>query len=133
MFYWLFTDGRTLLSGLLCPLSCLSLLVPVITALWLGVGIQRRASGSPFDAPGIKALARLIAFFVPNLTPIALYTNLLSGMAISRAASKHTLSNGFIAWLVGGPATVNQEKLLLIGLSLCSFLFLLNLALWHGL
>ncbi|GAB4549513.1 MAG: hypothetical protein OHK0023_14160 [Anaerolineae bacterium] len=37
MFYWLFTEGRTLLGGCLAPLLCLTLMVSAM----LGAGIQR--------------------------------------------------------------------------------------------
>jgi hypothetical protein len=41
MLYWLFTNGREILSSLITPLLCLSLLMPLIVSAIMGAGIQR--------------------------------------------------------------------------------------------
>ena len=41
MIYWLFTEGRELLSSFLIPLSCLTLLMPLVVSAVFGAGIQR--------------------------------------------------------------------------------------------
>ena len=38
MIYWLFTEGRELLSGFVVPLMCLTLIVPITVATLLGAG-----------------------------------------------------------------------------------------------
>ena len=41
MLYWLFTNGRDILSSLITPLLCLSLFMPLIVSAIMGAGIQR--------------------------------------------------------------------------------------------
>lgn len=41
MIYWLFTEGRVILSGLIAQLLCLTLLMPLIVSVIFGAGIQR--------------------------------------------------------------------------------------------
>ncbi len=52
MIYWLFTEGRAILSGLFVPMLCAAPLLILITASVMGTGIRRahddRAKISPF-------------------------------------------------------------------------------------
>jgi hypothetical protein len=90
MFYWLFTEGRAALVGLMWPLACSSVVIPILVATLLGVGIQRRADGTPLKTTGVISVGRLLSFIVPSLGVIALYTNLLSGITITRSVDRQT-------------------------------------------
>src|SRR5215468_3162113 len=102
MFYWLFTQGRAILSPLLCPLTCLGITFPVMMAVLLGVGIQRRADGTPLQTRGLMSVGRLLSFLVPSFGLITLYTTLIGGIAIARPTDRQTPLTGFLAVLVGG-------------------------------
>lgn len=106
MFYWLFTEGKTVFSGWLGPLTCFSLLTPVTVAVLLGVGIQRRVDGTPLKTTGLLSIRRLLSFVVPSLGLIALYPNLLDNIAIVRPTERQAPLKGAAAWLVGGPAAL---------------------------
>ncbi len=132
MFYWLFTEGRAIFAGLLVPLTCLSLAIPVAIAALLGVGIQRRVDGTPLKTTGLLSVGRLLSFIVPNLGLLALYVNLLGGIAIARPTERQARLKGVLAWLVGGPPAINQYRLMFLGFGLLCLLFFLNVTIWQG-
>jgi len=133
MLYWLFTQGRALLSGLLCPLACLSVILPAVVAAFLGIGIQKRTDGTQLQTHGLLTVVRFLAFVTPNLGLIAVYTSVIGGLATARSSEKHTSLSGILAVLVGGPTSINQFRLMILGLSLIFLLFFLNVTIWQGL
>src|SRR5262249_30104470 len=132
MFYWLFTEGNAILAEWVGPLACLSVITPLAVAALLGVGIQRRVDGTPLKTSGLMSLARLLSFVIPSLGLFAIYTNLLSNIAIARPIEHQTPLKGFAAWLVGGPSNVNQYRLMILGFGLLCLLFFLNVSIWQG-
>ncbi len=132
MFYWLFTEGRAIFAGFLFPLTCVSLVIPIAVAALLGVGIQRRVDGTPLKTSGLMSIGRLLSFIVPNLGLLALYMNLLGGMAIVRSTERRAPLRGLLAWLVGGPTSINQYRLMFLGFGLLCLLFFLNVSIWQG-
>jgi type IV secretory pathway TraG/TraD family ATPase VirD4 len=132
MFYWLFTEGKAALAGLMWPLTCASIVIPLVVATLLGVGIQRRAGGTPLKTTGAISVGRLLSFIIPSLGVMALYTNLLSGIAITRSMERQPSLKGFMAWLVGAPSSVNASRLMILGFGLVCLLFFLNVAIWQG-
>src|SRR5689334_22420768 len=132
MFDWLFTEGRALVSPLLCPLSCLGIFVPIIAVVILGVGIQRREDGTPLSTTGWTSFAKLFAFIAPNIAVVAVYLSLLGSTAIQRATAQQKPFNGFLKMLVGGPMTINQARLMITGVGIFMTLMFLNMALWQG-
>lgn len=133
MLYWLFTEARSTLTVLLLPSLCAGVLTPPLVALLLGMGIQRRADGTPLNAQGLLRIAVLLAYLLPNAALTALYVAVAGGLATARATSTARLTNSFLVWLIGGPATINQQRVLILGFGLASSLLLLNLALATGL
>ncbi len=132
MFYWLFTQGRAILSPLLCSLTCLGITFPVMMAFLLGVGIQRRADGTPLQTRGLMSVGRLLSFIVPSIGLITLYTTLIGGFAIARPTDRQTPLTGFLAFLVGAPTTINQYRVMILGFGLACMLFFLNVGIWQG-
>src|SRR5947208_1483162 len=132
MFYWLFTEGSAIFARLLFPLTCLSLAIPVAVAALLGVGIQRRVDGTPLKTTGLLSVGRWLSFIVPNLGLLALYINLLGGVAIARPTERQVPLKGSLAWLVGGPPSINQNRLMFLGFGLLCLLFFLNVTIWQG-
>src|SRR5260221_1845642 len=132
MFYWLFTDGKVLLSTLLLPLGCLGFLTPVLATFILGVCIQRRVDGTPLSTSGWLSWVRLLAFVAPNAGLTAIYISLLGGIAIQRATAQQKPLSGLLRVVVGGPITINQARLLIMGIGLMVLLMFLNMALWQG-
>ncbi len=132
MFYWLFTQGRTLVAPLVLPLLCVSFVVPLAFVALLGIGIQRRANGKPLYTSGLMTTARIVSFVVPNIGATALYVTLLSDLAVTRATTRQAPLNGVLAVLVGGASRVNTSRLMIIGFGLFVVLLFLNMALWQG-
>ncbi len=84
MFYWLFTEGRAILSGLILPLSCLTLSLPLLTSAILGAGIQR--SGQAHGFSGWKRGAKLLTHLIVLLGVTALYIALVGDAGNPAAA-----------------------------------------------
>lgn len=77
MMYWLFSQGRATLSALALPLLCLGIAAPLSFVALMGVGIQRRAEGTPLQTVGFKRVLRALCFILPSLAVMTLYINLL--------------------------------------------------------
>ena len=80
MIYWLFTQGRTVLSTVALPLLCVGAPAPLLFAAALGIGIQRRTDGKPLQTAGVMRPGRILCFLLPSLAVVALYTNFLGGV-----------------------------------------------------
>src|SRR5258708_14083016 len=100
MIYWLFTQGRNVLSALTLPLLCLGISAPLVFAVMLGVGIQRRSEGTPLQTSGVMSVIRVLCFVLPSLAVVALYVTLLSSTALSRATTHQTRLCGITAVII---------------------------------
>jgi len=129
MFYWLFTDGRVLLGGLLVPLLCLTLLSPIIVSALLGAGIQRSCEGKAIT--GWRHIARLSAHLFALLGVTTIYVTLLGNLAVQTARRRQTVSP-LIEIITGAPPNVNAVRLFLFSMLLVFVLFVVNLALHSG-
>jgi len=128
MIYWLFTDGREALTGLLMPLLCGAPLLLLVTAAVMGAGI-RRTSDDPAK-PSLIQRGLLIATYVIVLLSIAtLYLTLLGDQAVQRGRSN---VSGIIQLLVGAPRGVNTMRLFLFGM-LLAFLLMVTAIILHSL
>ncbi|MEP7288640.1 MAG: type IV secretory system conjugative DNA transfer family protein [Chloroflexota bacterium] len=132
MIYWLFTQGRVMLSALTLPLLCLGVAAPLTFAALLGVGIQRRAEGTPLHTQGVMRVVRVLSFVLPSLAVVTLYVSLLGGMAVSTATTHQAPLHGMAAVIIGGTRVINQPRLAIFGFGLFSLLVLLNMLLWQG-
>jgi type IV secretory pathway TraG/TraD family ATPase VirD4 len=112
MFYWLFTEGRALLTSFLMPLLCLTVLSPIVIAALLGVGIQRDDDGPSLK--GRRRLYLLTAYLIVNLGATALFLALLGNLALTRPTGK-PVTNSVILTVNGAPPQVNQMRLFLMG------------------
>jgi hypothetical protein len=112
--YWLFTEGRTLLSGALLPLLCAALTAPVVLSALLGAGIQRQSGPVSALSGGQRALQWLTHVLV-LLGVTALYLTLVGGAAVQPARGR-SAAPPLIRALVGGPDTVQHLRLFLFGL-----------------
>ena len=88
MIYWLFTQGRTLLSILALPLLCVGIPAPLLFATALGIGIQRRSEGKPLQTAGLMSFGRVLCFLLPSLAVIAGYVGLFGSMAVVKATTR---------------------------------------------
>jgi hypothetical protein len=66
MIYWLFTDGRDLLTGLLIPLACSTPILLLVTAAALGAGI-RRTSDEGAKPSALQRVVLIVTYTVVNL------------------------------------------------------------------
>ena len=129
MLYWLFTEGRTLLSALLAPLLCLSLITPLLLAWRLGAGIQR--SHDIADVPRLRRLRWLMHLLLLSAV-VAAYVTLLGDVAVQPTYRRQSAS-GLTRMLAGGPGSVDQLRLLGFGLMLLFACIVVSLLLHNGL
>ena len=120
MIYWLFSQGRAVLSALALPLLCIGITAPLLFAVVLGIGIQRRAEGKPLQTTGLMSIGRALCFLLPNLAVVALYVSLLGGTAVTKATTRQTPASSIVAFLIGGTSTINQARLAIFGYGLFS-------------
>jgi type IV secretory pathway TraG/TraD family ATPase VirD4 len=129
MFYWLFTDGRDFLSGLVTPLLCLTLLMPLVVSVLLGAGIQR-SSDFP-SASGWKRGTKLLTHLIVLLGVTAIYVSVLGDTAVQPLRGRPT-ANAFIRAIAGGPDHVHHLRLFLFGIILVFVGVAATLGLHHG-
>jgi hypothetical protein len=129
MFYWLFTEGRTLLGGLLAPLLCLTLTAPIVVSAMLGAGIQRTSEAQ--GVSGWKRGAKLFAHLIAGLGVSAVYLTLLGDMAVQPLRGRQS-TNGFVQLLVGAPPNINAMRLFMFGMMLVMLWFFLTIGLHTG-
>ncbi|MEO0562227.1 MAG: type IV secretory system conjugative DNA transfer family protein [Chloroflexota bacterium] len=115
MFYWLFTEGRDAASSLIIPLSCLTLLTPIIVTALLGAGIQR-TSELQQSATTWKRVARSITHLIVAGGITALLLTVVGDMAVRPARGRSV--NNAIAFMAGGPRSVDQLRLFTFGITL---------------
>jgi type IV secretory pathway TraG/TraD family ATPase VirD4 len=111
MIYWLFTEGRDMLSGLLVPLACSTPILLLVTAAALGAGI-RRTSAEGTKPSGIQRILLSFTYTVILLTVAALYLTLVGEGAVQRGRSN---ASPIIEFVVGAPRGVNTIRLFLFG------------------
>ena len=118
MIYWLFTEGRELLSGFVVPL-----IMPDVDRSHYCRHIAR-CRYSPFrryergSAPnGLKRFGMVLAYVIVALTITTLYVILLGDMAIRPMRGRPHVS-AFIQTVVGAPPNVDILRLFLFGMLL---------------
>lgn len=125
MIYWLFTDGRDLLTGLLIPLACSTPILLVTTSASLGAGI-RRTSDEGTKPPILQRMLLALTYMAVMITVAALYLTLAGESAIQRGRSN---ASSVIDLLVGAPRGVSAMRLFLFGAMLGFTLFVTALGL----
>ena len=129
MIYWLFTEGRALLSSLLAPLMCLTLLMPLVVSAIFGAGIQR--SSETQSTSGWKRGAKLVTHGIVLLGVTTLYLALLGDMAIQPVRGRQA-TNAVIRAIVGGPDNIQHVRLFMFGVMLIFVSFIVTLGLHNG-
>ena len=130
MIYWLFTDGRELLSSLLIPLSCLTLLMPLIVSAVFGAGIQR--SSDIQSISGWKRGLKLFTHGIVLLGITTIYLSLASNFAIETVRGRQS-TNAFIRTLTGGPDNIDHMRLFGFGVMLVFVWVVISIGLHSGL
>ncbi|MDX2138474.1 MAG: type IV secretory system conjugative DNA transfer family protein [Chloroflexota bacterium] len=128
MIYWLFTDGREMLAGLLPALLCATPIVLLVTAGALGASIRRTRD----DRPKPSALQRVMliaAYAAVLLTVTVVYLMLIGESAVQRGRSN---AGGVIELLVGAPRGMNTMRLFLFG-AILAFVWLVTALGLHSL
>lgn len=128
MIYWLFTDGREMLAGLLMPLLCLAPVLLPITAAIMGAGI-RRTSEEQAKSSLVQRMLLIASYAVALLTIATLYLTLLGGQAVQHGRSN---VSGIIELLVGAPRGIHVMRLFLFGM-LLAFLLMVTVIALHSL
>jgi hypothetical protein len=111
MIYWLFTDGRDMLTTLLVPLACSTPILLLVTAAAMGAGI-RRTSDEGAKPSGIQRILLSFTYTVILLTVAALYLTLVGEGAVQRGRSN---ASPIIEFVVSAPRGVNTTRLFLFG------------------
>jgi hypothetical protein len=125
LIYWLFTDGRAGLTGLLIPMMCSTPFLLLVTATVLGAGI-RRNSDDRAKLPAVQRGLLIVTYGVVITTVAALTISLLGDQAVQRGRSN---TSHVIEWLVGAPRGVNTMRLFLFALLLALVLLVTGLVL----
>lgn len=130
MIYWFFTDGREMLSSLLIPLSCLTLLMPLIASAVFGAGIQRSSDLQSISGwkRGLKNFTHIIVLM--GIT--AIYLSLASDMAIQTVRGRQA-TNVFIRIMAGGPDNIDHMRLFGFGMMLFFGWIVITIGLHNGL
>lgn len=129
MIYWLFTEGRSILSGLIAPLLCLTMLVPLIVSAVFGAGIQRSIEAQ--STSGWKRAVKLFTHGIVLLGITTLYLTLLGDMAIQSMRGRQA-TNAFIRAIVGGPDNIQHVRLFMFGVMWLFVSFIVTLGLHNG-
>ncbi|MAS35359.1 MAG: hypothetical protein CL610_15215 [Anaerolineaceae bacterium] len=129
MIYWLFTEGRALLSGLTAPLLCLTLLMPLVVSVIFGAGIQR--SSETQSISGWKRGVKLFTHGIVLLGVATLYLSLLGDLAIQPVRGRQA-TNAFIRAIGGGPDNIQHTRLFMFGVMLIFVSFIVMLGLHNG-
>ncbi len=108
MIYWFFTDGREVLSSLLIPLSCLTLLMPLIASAVFGAGIQRTSETSGIT--GWKRGLKLFTYAIVLIGITAIYLTLAGSFAIEIIRGR-LYSNTFVRVVAGAPDNIDHMRL----------------------
>jgi len=125
MIYWLFTDGRDMLTVLLVPLACSTPILLLIASAALGAGI-RRTSDEGAKPPMLQRVLLALSYAAVMLTVTALYLTMVGESAMQRGRSN---ASSVIDLLVGAPRGVNAMRLFLFGAMLGFTLFVTALGL----
>jgi len=128
MIYWLFTEGREILAGLLLPLVCLAPVLLLTTPAVMGAGI-RRTSDDQAKPPLVQRMLLIATYSVVLLTINTLYLTLLGAQAVQRGRSN---VSDIIEILVGAPRGINVMRLFLFGM-LLAFLLMVTVIALHSL
>jgi len=128
MIYWLFTDGRDVLTGLLFPLLCCAPMAMLITAGALGASI-RRTSDDGANASWLQHVLLVVTYAVVLLMVTTGYLVLLGDQAVQRGRSN---ASDLITLLVGAPRGINIMRLFLFGM-LLAFLLMVTVIALHSL
>lgn len=129
MIYWLFTEGRAILSGLIAPLLCLTLLMPLIVSAMFGAGIQRSTEAQSIS--GWRRGLKLFTHGIVLLGVTTLYLTLLGDMAIQPVRGRQT-TNTLIRAIVGGPENIQHMRLFMFGAMWLFVSFIIMLGLHNG-
>jgi type IV secretory pathway TraG/TraD family ATPase VirD4 len=128
--YWLFTEGRTLLSSLLLPLMCLALGMPLAAAVLLGAGIQRNEASGSVGGWGRWMIVLTQAFVMLAIT--ALYLMMLGDLAVQPQRGRQSMG-GLVQILVGAPPRIDAQRLFLFGALLVFIWLIAGMSLHQGL
>lgn len=129
MIYWLFTEGRAILSSLTAPLLCLTLLLPLVVSAIFGAGIQR--SSETQSTSGWKRGVKLFTHGILLLGVATLYLCLLGDVAIQPVRGRQA-TNAVIRAIVGGPDNIQHMRLFMFGVMLVFVSFIVTLGLHNG-
>jgi type IV secretory pathway TraG/TraD family ATPase VirD4 len=129
MIYWLFTEGRAILSGLIAPLMCLTLLMPLIVSAMFGAGIQR--SSGVQSISGWKRGMKLFTHGIVLLGITTLYLIFLGDIAIQPVRGRQA-TNALIRAIVGGPENIQHMRLFMFGAMWLFASFIVTLGLHNG-
>lgn len=130
MIYWFFTDGREMLSSLLIPLSCLTLLMPLIASAVFGAGIQR--SSDLQSISGWKRGLKIFTHIIVLMGITTIYLSLASDMAIQTVRGRQA-TNVFIRTMAGAPDNIDHMRLFGFGMMLLFSWIVITIGLHNGL
>jgi hypothetical protein len=114
MIYWLFTDGRDMLVGMIWLLLCLTPVLLIFTAARLGAGIRRTSDEGGQYAHGSQRVF-IMTHLAVMLTVAALFLALIGEQALKRGRNT---ARGVLDVVVGAPGGMDSSRLFLFAVLL---------------
>ncbi len=126
--YWLFTEGRELVSGLLPVLLCITPILILISAAVMGVSI-RRTGEEALKPSYLQRGVTVLSYGLVMLTVSSAYVSLVGDMAVRRGRSTTT---PVIRLLTGASPHIDANRLFLFGV-MGAFLVAMSVIVLHSL
>jgi hypothetical protein len=124
MFYWLFTEGRSLALITVLPLTCLGLALPIVYAVTAGVGVRRTDEAMPIKR---GRLLRVLAHLTLSTALCAIFILVLGETAVQRG--RNTISQPPLRLLVGALTNMDAQRVLWFGIGMTGVILVANLLL----
>ncbi|MDL1903019.1 hypothetical protein FBR02_19900, partial [Anaerolineae bacterium CFX9] len=124
MFYWLFTEGRSLAIVTVLPLICLGLAFPIVYAVTAGVGVRRTDETLPIKR---GRLLRVLAHLALSAALCSLFVLGLGETAVQRG--RNTVSQPLLRLLVGAPTSMDAQRILWFSIGMAGLILVANLLL----
>ena len=124
MFYWLFTEGRSLALIAILPLTCLALAFPIVYAVTAGVGVRRTDEEVSIQR---GRLLRVLAHLAWSAAFCMIFILTLGETAVQRG--RNTISQLLLRLLVGAPTNMDAQRILWFGISMTGVILVANLLL----
>lgn len=107
MIYWLFTDGRAFLAGIVWPLLCLTPILFIVSAARLGASIRRSSDDESRQTHGRPPVIA-VTYLAAMLASAAIFLSLAGDHALRRGRNT---ARGLLDLIIGAPGGIDSSRL----------------------